>query len=67
MIECKELEGKVIKRATLYQGGDSGHEANFEFTDGTEFNLCMTSGIEAKLTAGEGGEPRVIRNYAEPE
>jgi len=66
MIECDELPGKVVQRVTVYENGDCGPEVNFEFTDGTVFNVCLTNRVEAKLTLDEGGEPRVIRNYVEP-
>ncbi len=66
MIECNELVGKVVKRVAVYENGGYGPEANFEFTDGTHFNFCVKSGVDAKLTVDEGGEPRVIRSYVEP-
>jgi hypothetical protein len=67
MIECKELEGKVVRQVTIYEAGDCGPEVNFVFTDGSNFNVCLTNRVEAKLTLDEGGEPRVLRNYIELE
>lgn len=63
MIECNELAGKVVQRVTVYDEGDCGPEVNFEFADGTVFNVCLVSRMEAKLTIDEGGEPQVIRSY----
>lgn len=64
MIECKELKGKVVKRATVYPRGNCGSEVNLEFTDGSVFNVCVTTGLEAKLTMDEGGEPSVLQDYS---
>jgi hypothetical protein len=63
MIDCKELIGKVVRQATIYEDGDHGPEVNFEFTDGSNFNACLRNMIEAKLTLDEGGQPRVLRDY----
>lgn len=63
MIECKELNGKVVKKVTVYPHGDCGPEVNLEFTDGSVFNVCLTTGLEAKLTLDEGGEPSVLQDY----
>jgi hypothetical protein len=64
MIECKEIEGKVVRQATIYEDGDCGPEINFVFADGSNFNVCLKRVIEAKLTLDEGGEPRVLRDYS---
>ena len=64
MTECKELANKVVRRVTLCDEGDFGPEVNFEFTDGTNFNFCLKTVIEAKLTLDEGGEPRVLKDYS---
>jgi hypothetical protein len=66
VIECDELVGKTVKRVTVYGAGDCGPEANFEFSDGTVFNVCLASRVEAKLTVDEGGEPRILPSYTEP-
>jgi len=63
MIDCKELIGKVVRRATIYEDGDYGPEVNFDFTDGSNFNVCLRNTVEAKLTLDEGGQPRVLRDY----
>ncbi len=68
MMECKELAGKVIESFTLYEEGDYGPEVNIEFTDGTEFNICLRTEpfIEAKHLQNGDGEPRVLRDYSCP-
>lgn len=66
MTECKELANKVVQKVTLYEEGDQGPEVNIEFTDGCNFNVCLKTEIEAKLTLDEGGEPRVLKNYSIP-
>jgi hypothetical protein len=66
MMECKELVGKVVGQVTIFEDGDCGPEINFVFADGTNFNICLKSSIEAKLTLDEGGEPRVLRDYSTP-
>lgn len=66
MTECKELANKVVRKITLYEEGDYGPEVNIEFTDGSSFNVCLKTAIEAKLTLDEGGEPRVLKNYSIP-
>jgi hypothetical protein len=64
MIECKELTNKIVRQAHIYEQGDYGPEVNLEFTDGTVFNVCLKSTVEAKLTLDEGGEPCVLRDYS---
>jgi hypothetical protein len=64
MIECKELVGKVIRQATIFEDGDYGPEVNFEFVDGSNFNVCLKSAVEAKLTLDEGGQPQVLKDYS---
>jgi hypothetical protein len=64
MIDCKELIGKVVRQASIYENGDYGPEINFEFTDNTNFNVCLRNRVEAKLTLDEGGEPRVLYDYS---
>ena len=66
MMECKELVDKVVRQVTIFEDGDCGPEVNFVFTDGTNFNVCLKSCIEAKLTLDEGGEPRVLQDYSPP-
>jgi hypothetical protein len=66
MMECKELVGKVVRQVTIFEDGDCGPEVNFVFADGTNFNVCLKSSIEAKLTLDEGGEPCVLRDYSPP-
>jgi hypothetical protein len=63
MIDCKELIGKVVRQATIYENGDYGPEVNFEFTDNSNFNVCLRNTVEAKLTLDEGGQPRILRDY----
>jgi hypothetical protein len=64
MIDCKELIGKVVRQATIYEDGDCSPEVNFEFTDGSNFNVCLRNTVEAKLTLDEGGQPTVLRDYS---
>ena len=64
MIDCKELIGKVVRQATIYENGDYGPEVTFEFTDGSNFNVCLRNTINAKLTLDEGGQPRVLHDYS---
>jgi hypothetical protein len=64
MIDCKELIGKVVRQARLYENGDRGPEVNFEFTDGSNFNVCLRNTVDAKLTLDEGGQPSVLRDYS---
>ena len=66
MMECKELANKVVQKVTLYEEGDYGPEVNIEFTDGSNFNVCLKTAIEAKLTLDESGEPRVLKDYSVP-
>jgi hypothetical protein len=66
MMECKELAGKVVRQVTIFDDDDCGPEVNFVFADGTNFNICLRSSIEAKLTLDEGGEPCVLRDYSTP-
>jgi hypothetical protein len=68
MTECKELAGKVIQALTLYEEGEYGPEINIEFTDGSNFNVCLRTEpyIESKHTLDEGGQPRVLRDYSCP-
>ncbi len=62
----KNSGGKVVRQVTIFEDADYGPEVNFAFTDGTNFNFCVKSGVEAKLTLDEGGEPRVLQNYSNP-
>lgn len=64
MIDCKELIGKVVRQATIYENGDYGPSVNFEFTDGSNFNICLRNTVEAKLTLDEGGQPSVLHDYS---
>jgi hypothetical protein len=64
MIDCKELIGKVVRQARIFENGDYGPEVNFEFTDDSNFNVCLRNTVEAKLTLNEGGRPRVLRDYS---
>lgn len=64
MIDCKELIGKVVRQVTIYEDGDYGPEVSFEFTDNSNFNVCLRNTVEAKLTLDEGGQPRVLRDYS---
>lgn len=68
MIECKELNNKVVRRFEIYEDGAYGPEVLIEFTDGTLFSACLKSqlSIEAKVTRDEGGEPYVLRDYSTP-
>ena len=63
MIDCKELIGKVVRQARIFENGDYGPEVNFEFTDGSNFNVCLRNTVDAKLTLDEGGQPSVLRDY----
>ncbi len=64
MIECKELAGKVVHQVTIFEDGEYGPEVNFQFADGSNFNVCLKSAIEAKLTLDEGGQPQVLKDYS---
>ena len=66
MIECKELVDKVVRQVTIFENGDYGPEVNFEFTDGTNFNVRLKNTVEAKLTLDEGGQPRILQDYSTP-
>ena len=64
MIDCRELIGKVVRQATVYEDGDYGPEVNFEFTDNSNFHVRLRQVVEAKLTLDEGGQPRVLCDYS---
>ena len=64
MIDCKELIGKVVRQARIYENGDQGPEINLEFTDDSNFNVCLRNTVDAKLTLDEGGQPRVLFDYS---
>jgi hypothetical protein len=64
MIECTELVGKIVRQVTIFENGDYGPEVNFEFADGSNFNFCLKSTVEAKLTLDEGGQPQVLKDYS---
>ena len=64
MIECTELVGKIVRQVTIFENGDYGPEVDFEFADGSNFNLCLKSTVEAKLTLDEGGQPQVLKDYS---
>ncbi len=64
MIDCKELVGKTVRQVTIYEDGDYGPEVNIEFTDDSNFNVCLRNTVEAKLTLDEGGQPRVLFDYS---
>lgn len=64
MIDCKELIGRVVRQARIYENGDHGPEINFEFTDDSNFNVCLRNTVDAKLTLDEGGQPRVLFDYS---
>jgi hypothetical protein len=66
MIDCKELIGKIVRQARIFENGDCGPEVNFEFTDGSNFNVYLKNTVEAKLTLDEGGQPRVLEDYSTP-
>jgi hypothetical protein len=63
MIDCKELIGKVVRQARIFENSDHGPEVNFEFTDNSNFNVCLRNTVDAKLTLDEGGQPCVLRDY----
>jgi hypothetical protein len=48
----------------IFENGDYGPEVNFEFTDGSNFNVCLRNTVDAKLTLDEGGQPSVLRDYS---
>lgn len=54
MIDCKELIGKIVRQVTIFENSDYGPEINIEFTDDSNFNVCLKNAIEAKLTLDEG-------------
>jgi hypothetical protein len=64
MIDCKELVGKTVRQVTIYEDGDYGPEVNIEFSDNSNFNVCLRNTVEAKLTLDEGGQPRVLFDYS---
>lgn len=68
MVHCKELAGKVIQEAALYEDGQYGPELSIKFTDGTEFNFCVSNRlpIEAKLLRNTSNESAVLHDYSVP-
>jgi hypothetical protein len=68
MIECKELAGKIIQSVVLYEDRSEGPEASIDFTDGTNFNVCLGAKLtlEAKCTRDDGGQPLVLKDYTIP-
>jgi len=63
MIECTDLENKVIRKLKIFQ--DPAPEVHIEFTDGTIFSasLNVNVSIDAKRIRDEGGEPVVVAEY----
>lgn len=66
MIHCKELIGKVVRQVTIFENSGYGPEVNIEFTDHSNFNVCLKNVIEAELTLDEGGQPRILCDYSPP-
>jgi hypothetical protein len=68
MVECKELNGKVVRALTLFEDGSYGPEISIDFTDGTNFSVCLGTRftLEAKCTRDDGGQPVVLKDYSMP-
>ncbi len=63
MFECKELAGKVVRSLTLYHDRSDGPEVCIEFTDGVVFSACLKTGLDAKCSRDEGGQPLILTDY----
>jgi hypothetical protein len=63
MIECSDLENKVVRKLKIFQS--PAPEVHIEFTDGTIFSasLNVTLSIDAKCIRDDGGEPIVLAEY----
>ncbi len=63
MIECAELENKVIRSLKIFQ--EPTPEIHIEFADGTIFSASLnaTLSVDAKCIRDEGGEPIVLTQY----
>lgn len=68
MVECKELTGKVVRALTLFEDASYGPEISIDFTDGTNFSVCLGTRftLEAKCTRDDGGQPVVLKDYSMP-
>jgi hypothetical protein len=65
MVECKDLEGKTVRRLKIFDEPGTDPEVVIEFTDGTIFSACLkvATSVEAKSYRDEGGEPLVLADY----
>jgi hypothetical protein len=63
MIECSDLENKVVRKLKIFQ--NPSPEVHIEFTDGTIFSASLnaTLFVDAKCIRDEGGEPVVLAEY----
>ena len=67
MIECRELEGKVIRRCDIDKDSKGGPEIHIEFTDETVFSVCLKTdvSIETKLLP-ERKRLQIVRDQNAP-
>jgi hypothetical protein len=65
MVECTDLENKVVRRLKIFDEPGTDPEVVIEFTDGTVFSACLrlATAVEAKCYRDEGGEPLVLADY----
>ena len=65
-MKCSELASKVIRDCTIYDDGGVGPEVIIEFTDDTIFSVCLKTSVtvEAKSIRDEGGQPQILKTYA---
>ncbi|MDE1162386.1 MAG: hypothetical protein PW792_10650 [Acidobacteriaceae bacterium] len=68
MVNCKELTGKVIERASVFEANETGPQLELKFTDGTMFAFRFSNrpAIEARLIENEPVESVLLKDYSVP-
>ncbi|MFP5228360.1 MAG: hypothetical protein ACLGXA_12110 [Acidobacteriota bacterium] len=65
VIECPELNDKIIRALCIHDDPPCGREVHIEFTDGTEFTVALTSTttVDAKYYRDCSGAQEVLREF----
>lgn len=68
MVNCKDLAGKVIEQASVFEDSEAGPQLEIKVTDGTVFAFRVSNrpAVEARLVANESVESILLEDYSVP-
>jgi hypothetical protein len=65
MIECRELEGKVVRRCTVDKDAKDGPEIHIAFTDETVFCVSLKSTVSIETQSPSHTGMKLVETTAE--